>query len=121
MTDVVLTHLHVDHVGGLLADGLRGRLRPNVPIHLAAAEAEFWVSPDFSRVSMPPGFPDALRRTAKRFLNEYRSQMRTFEAEYEMAPGWSSVAPAATPPGTAWSAWRPAATGSRSPGTSCSR
>src|SRR5215470_6568925 len=45
VTDVVLTHLHVDHVGGLLADGLRGRLRPDVPIHLAAAEAEFWASP----------------------------------------------------------------------------
>ena len=25
VTDVVITHLHVDHVGGLLADGLRGR------------------------------------------------------------------------------------------------
>src|SRR6202008_4167056 len=37
VTDVVLTHLHVDHVGGLLAGGLRGRLRPDVPIHLAAA------------------------------------------------------------------------------------
>jgi glyoxylase-like metal-dependent hydrolase (beta-lactamase superfamily II) len=56
-------------------------------VHLAAAEAEFWASPDFSRVSMPPGFPDALRRTAKRFLNEYRSQLRPFEAEYEVAPG----------------------------------
>jgi len=102
----------MDHVGGLLADGVRERLRRDLRVHLAAAEAEFWASPDFSRVSsIPPGFPDALRRTAKRFLNEYRSQMRTFEAEYEMAPGWSSVAPAATPPGTAWSAWRPAATG----------
>ena len=38
-------------------------------------------------VSMPPGFPDALRRTAKRFLNEYHSQLRPFEAEYEVAPG----------------------------------
>ena len=64
MTDVVLTHLHVDHVGGLLADGLRGRLRPDVLIHLAAAEAEFWASPDFSRTSMPPGFPDVLRSVA---------------------------------------------------------
>src|SRR5215475_3959216 len=34
VTDVVLTHLHVDHVGGLLADGLGGRLRPDVPMHL---------------------------------------------------------------------------------------
>jgi len=66
VTDVVLTHLHMDHCGGLLADGVKERLRPDLRIHLAAAEAEFWVSPDFSRVSMPPGFPDALRRTAKR-------------------------------------------------------
>ena len=36
---------------------------------------------------MPPGFPDALRRTAKRFLNEYHTQLRTFEKEYEVAPG----------------------------------
>jgi glyoxylase-like metal-dependent hydrolase (beta-lactamase superfamily II) len=87
VTDVVLTHLHMDHCGGLLADGVKERLRPNLRIHVAAAEAEFWVSPDFSRVSMPPGFPDALRRTAKRFLNEFHSQLRTFETESEVAPG----------------------------------
>src|SRR5215475_15820616 len=29
VTDVVLTHMHVDHVGGLLADGLSNRLPPN--------------------------------------------------------------------------------------------
>lgn len=87
VTDVVLTHLHMDHIGGLLVDGVRERLRPDLRVHLAAAEAEFWAAPDFSRVSMPPGFPDALRRAASRFLTEYGSQMRTFEQEYELAPG----------------------------------
>ena len=87
VTDVVLTHLHMDHIGGLLADGVKDRLRPDLRIHLATAEAEFWASPDFSRVSMPPGFPDALRRTAKRFLNEYGSQLRPFETDCEVAPG----------------------------------
>src|SRR4026208_602694 len=82
-----VTHLHMDHCGGLLADGVRGGLRPDLRVHLEAAEAEFWASPDFSRVSMPPGFPDALRRTAKRFLNEYHSQLRPVEAGYEGAPG----------------------------------
>src|SRR5262249_14769775 len=79
----VLTPLHMGQIGGLLVDGVRDRLRPDLRIHLAAAEAEFWAAPDFSRVSMPPGFPDALRRAAKRFLNEYGSQMRPFETEYE--------------------------------------
>ena len=87
VTDVVLTHMHMDHVGGLLVDGVKDRLRSDLRIHVAAAEVKFWASPDFSRVSMPPGFPDALRRAAKRFLNEYRSQMRPFETEYEVAPG----------------------------------
>src|SRR3984885_9541177 len=87
LTDVVLTHMHMDHIGGLLVDGVKDRLRPDLRIHVAAAEVKFWESPDFSHVSMPPGFPDALRRTAKRFLHEYQSQLRTFKEKHEVAPG----------------------------------
>jgi glyoxylase-like metal-dependent hydrolase (beta-lactamase superfamily II) len=87
VTDVVLTHMHMDHVGGLLADGVKERLRSDLRVHVATAEAEFWEAPDFSRVSMPPGFPEALRRTGKRFLREYSSHLWTFENEYEVAPG----------------------------------
>jgi glyoxylase-like metal-dependent hydrolase (beta-lactamase superfamily II) len=87
VTDVVLTHLHMDHVGGLLTEGLKERLRPDLRVHVATAEAEFWESPDFSRTDMPQPVPDALRSIATRFLEEYRGQMRTFETEYEVAPG----------------------------------
>jgi glyoxylase-like metal-dependent hydrolase (beta-lactamase superfamily II) len=88
VTDVVLTHMHLDHVGGLLVDGVKDRLRPDLPIHAAAAEAKFWASPDFSRsTSMPAWFPVAARSAAKRFLDEYGSQLRLFEAQYEVAPG----------------------------------
>src|SRR5499425_2612195 len=88
VTDVVLTHMHMDHCGGLLVDEVRERLRPDLRIHVAGFEAKFWDGrPDFSRVHMPPGFPDALRETAKRFLNEYESQLRPFDKEYEVAPG----------------------------------
>jgi glyoxylase-like metal-dependent hydrolase (beta-lactamase superfamily II) len=86
VTDVVLTHMHVDHVGGLLTDELGGALRPDMPIHLAAAEVEFWTSPDFSRNTFA-GMPEVLRSAATRFADEYRSQLRTFETEYEVAPG----------------------------------
>ena len=87
VTDLVLTHMHMDHIGGLLVDGVKERLRKDLRIHVAAAEVRFWESPDFSRTAMPPGFPDALRATAKRFVNEYGSQLRPFEEQYEVAPG----------------------------------
>jgi glyoxylase-like metal-dependent hydrolase (beta-lactamase superfamily II) len=87
ITDVVLTHMHMDHVGGLLVDGVKEQLRNDLRIHVAAAEVRFWEAPDFSRVSMPEGFPDALRRSAKRFVEEYRDQLRTFEDEHVVAPG----------------------------------
>ncbi|UFX48957.1 MBL fold metallo-hydrolase [Bradyrhizobium sp. 41S5] len=87
VTDVVLTHMHMDHVGGLLADGVKERLRPDLQIHVAAAEVRFWEAPDFSRTAMPQGFPDALRATAKRFAQEYRAQLRQFDNEHEVAPG----------------------------------
>ena len=87
MTDVVLTHMHMDHIGMLLVDGVKDQLRPDLRIHVAAAEVKFWTSPDFSQVSMPKGFPDALRAAAKRFAEEYRSNLQTFEDEYKVAPG----------------------------------
>ncbi|WP_312325580.1 MBL fold metallo-hydrolase [Stenotrophomonas sp.] len=87
ITDVVITHLHMDHIGGLLVDGVKEQLRPDLRIHVAASEIEFWKSPDFTRTNMPPGFPDALRATATQFLAEYGSQVRTFEDAREIAPG----------------------------------
>src|SRR6185312_8459146 len=50
VTDVVLTHLHMDHIGGLLVDGVTDRLRPDLRIHVEGAEIKFWESPDFSRI-----------------------------------------------------------------------
>jgi glyoxylase-like metal-dependent hydrolase (beta-lactamase superfamily II) len=87
VTDVVLTHMHMDHIGGLVVDGIKERLRPDLRIHVAAAEVKFWEAPDFTRASMPPGFPDALRATAKRFVKEYSSKLHLFEDEREVAPG----------------------------------
>jgi glyoxylase-like metal-dependent hydrolase (beta-lactamase superfamily II) len=87
VTDVVLTHMHMDHIGGLIVDGVKDRLRPDLRIHVAAAELKFWESPDFSRAAMPAGFPDALRKAAKRFVDDYRSNLRPFDEEREVAPG----------------------------------
>src|SRR5918994_941490 len=47
VTDVVLTHMHMDHCGGLVVDGVRERLRPDLRVHVAAAETKVWEAPDF--------------------------------------------------------------------------
>jgi glyoxylase-like metal-dependent hydrolase (beta-lactamase superfamily II) len=87
ITDIVLTHMHMDHIGGLLADGLKDRLRRDVPIHVAAAEVAFWAAPDFSQTNMPSPVPPVLRSAARRFLDAYQGQLRLFETEHEVAPG----------------------------------
>lgn len=87
VTDVVLTHMHMDHIGGLLVKEVKNRLRPDVRIHVAATEVEFWASPDFSLTSMPSPVPEVLRATATQFLDEFHSRLQTFEDEYEVAPG----------------------------------
>jgi glyoxylase-like metal-dependent hydrolase (beta-lactamase superfamily II) len=87
VTDVVLTHMHMDHIGGLLVDDVKHRLRPDLRIHVAAAEVDFWTTPDFSLTAMPSPVPEVLRSTAGEFMDAYRSQVRTFEKETAVAPG----------------------------------
>jgi len=87
VTDVVLTHMHFDHVGGLLVEGVKDRLRPDLRIHVSAAELRFWEAPDFSRTAMPPALADVARSAAMRFMKEYRSHLRPFEEDAEVAPG----------------------------------
>ncbi|SFN47123.1 MBL fold metallo-hydrolase [Variovorax sp. OV329] len=87
VTDVIITHMHMDHVGGLLVPEVKERLRADVRIHVAAAEVKFWTSPDFSHTVMPKPVPPVLRETATSFYNEYRDRLRIFEDKHEVAPG----------------------------------
>lgn len=87
VTDVIITHMHMDHVGGLLVDDVKKRLRPDVRIHVSAAEVEFWTSPDFSQTVMPKPVPAVLKTTATAFYNEYRDRLHIFQDKHEVAPG----------------------------------
>lgn len=87
VTDIVITHMHMDHVGGLLVETVKKRLRPDVRIHVSAVEVDFWASPDFSNTAMPSPVPDVLRSTARQFIDAYGSKLQTFDEEYEVAPG----------------------------------
>ncbi len=87
VTDIVITHMHMDHIGGLLVDEVKNKLRPDVRIHVAAIEVDFWASPDFTYTDMPAPVPDVLKATAQQFMALYQDNLHTFEDEHQVAPG----------------------------------
>jgi glyoxylase-like metal-dependent hydrolase (beta-lactamase superfamily II) len=87
VTDIIVTHMHMDHVGGLLVDDVKKRLRPDVRIHVSATEVEFWETPDFALTAMPTPVPKVLRTTATQFLKAYGANLQMFDQEREVAPG----------------------------------
>lgn len=87
VTDIIITHMHMDHVGGLLVPGVKEGLRADVRIHVCATEVEFWTSPDFTQTVMPKPVPAVLRSTAKSFYEKYRECLCLFEESQEVAPG----------------------------------
>ncbi|RQT94086.1 MBL fold metallo-hydrolase [Burkholderia cepacia] len=90
ITDIVITHMHMDHVGGLNVDGVKARLRPDVRIHVSASEVAFWKNPDFSKTVMPETVPPALRKAAAKFVELYRENIVQFDQAVEVAPGVSA-------------------------------
>ncbi|GJH31065.1 MBL fold metallo-hydrolase [Caballeronia novacaledonica] len=90
ITDIVVTHMHMDHVGGLNVDGVKARLRPDVRIHVSAAEVEFWKNPDFSKTVMPETVPPALRKAAAKFVKLYSENIVQFDQTVKVADGVSA-------------------------------
>jgi glyoxylase-like metal-dependent hydrolase (beta-lactamase superfamily II) len=87
ITDIVITHMHMDHVGGLNVDGVKAKLRPDVRVHVSAAEVEFWKNPDFSKTVMPESVPPALRKAAAKFAKLYSENIVQFDRTVEVAAG----------------------------------
>lgn len=99
VTDVVLTHMHFDHVGGLLIDGVKERMRPDLKIHASSMEAAFWKDPDFSRTGMPPELARIARDAARQFLERYGSMLQLFDQETTIAPGVTAARTGGHTPG----------------------
>jgi len=91
---VLLTHMHGDHIGGLLAEG-----RPAFPkakIRLAREERDFWLDE-----ANPAKFPGLAANfdLARRALSAYGAEVVTFEFGEEVAPGLTAVAALGHTPG----------------------
>lgn len=81
---VLLTHLHVDHFGGLTKDG--AALFPNAAIAMSEGEKTFWLDPD------PASLPEGLRgnaSNAQAALAPYKNRITVLGQE--AAPGITPV------------------------------
>ena len=79
VTDILITHLHVDHVGGILNDQGQPVFK-NAVYYLPEIEHDFWMSkkPDFSR-SKNPNSPKDSVELARKVINAISNKLHLFE------------------------------------------
>ncbi len=81
---VILTHMHGDHVDGLLTrDGQPAF--PNATVHVSEAEYDFWMS-DTVYATLPERFK-AFADVARTAIAPYARRLMTFRDGEELAPG----------------------------------
>jgi glyoxylase-like metal-dependent hydrolase (beta-lactamase superfamily II) len=96
ITDILVTHIHTDHTGGLM-DGQR-MVFPNATLHIARKEVDYWLSPE-QRAHAP--------EAAKKYFDEALAKVQpyvdagkvqTFSGETQLFPGIRAIpAPGHTP------------------------
>ena len=94
VTDVLLTHLHADHFGGLLSGGQR--TFPNATVHLSQIEADY----DADLAQAPAGakpFVQAARATLAPYAAE--GKVKPFAGSTTLFPGLRAVAGQGHTPG----------------------
>jgi len=94
---VLITHLHPDHIGGLVAGDKLAF--PNATVHVAKADADFWLSAD--NMKKAPAETQSMFQQATAMLNPYSTagKLKPFEGETELVPGIRSIATPGHTPG----------------------
>lgn len=79
VTDIFITHAHIDHIGGII-DKQKAFIYPNARYHLAKTEYDFWMSenPDFSK-SKNPASPQESINFAKGLLDSIKDRLTLFD------------------------------------------
>lgn len=80
---VLVTHLHPDHVGGMLGED--GPLFPNAEVALAESERAFWT--DETVYARAPEDSKGFFDLARAVLEAYGDRVSTFSGEADVAPG----------------------------------
>jgi glyoxylase-like metal-dependent hydrolase (beta-lactamase superfamily II) len=96
INDILITHIHTDHTGGLM-DGTR-MVFPNATLHLEQKELDYWMSAD-NRAKAPDAakvyFDQAVAKV-KPYVDA--GKVKTFHGASQLFPGLRSIpAPGHTP------------------------
>jgi glyoxylase-like metal-dependent hydrolase (beta-lactamase superfamily II) len=95
---VLLTHLHADHVAGLLTS--EGEpLFPNAEVRVAQSEADYWL--DEAKAAEAPAEAQGFFKTARDSVAPYQAagRFKTFAAGEELLPGIEAVSAFGHTPG----------------------
>ena len=91
---ILLTHLHIDHVGGSLDRANKKSQFPRARIFILQEEIEFWrvPNPDISELrDVPPELIDLTIHCAQDALEILAKQIEPFALETELLPGVHSI------------------------------
>jgi len=94
--EIFITHMHGDHVGGLLIDGKTAY--PNAIVRTSQAESDFWLSK--AHMDAAPADRKEAFQTAMNLLNPYvaAGKFKPFAGDGELVPGIrAAVSPGHTP------------------------
>jgi glyoxylase-like metal-dependent hydrolase (beta-lactamase superfamily II) len=100
ITDILITHIHTDHSGGLM-DGSR-MVFPNAVVHADKREVDYWLNPDNRDKSK--GNKEQLVRLFREAAAKVKpyldaGKVKTFDGDTQMFPGIRSIATPGHTPG----------------------
>lgn len=87
ISDILITHIHTDHSGGLARGGRA--LFPNATIHIGQADVDFFLD----RANLAKGLKPAHLEEALKTVGPYLSagKVKTFSARSEILPGITAI------------------------------
>jgi glyoxylase-like metal-dependent hydrolase (beta-lactamase superfamily II) len=98
---VLMTHLHVDHIGGAFDPASGRAIFPNAKFFISETEIAFWSqsAPDLGDVrDLPQELIDFTIHCARRALSTLEKQIQPFKPDSELLPGVTAIAlPGHTP------------------------
>lgn len=90
ITDILLTHIHPDHSGGLTVGGRR--VFPNATVRVNKLELDYWTNKSLGEKAPEPTktFFQQVDQTVTPYIKS--GQVKTFDGEVELFPGLRTVA-----------------------------